>query len=174
MATCYYKTNDPKVLSAYTELVAKKSALVEASTTFAAQFSGDPIFSISTTRNEFAGIQPKNYADFPDKHLWTKPNSSRGGSISPRNSVTGKENKQKLAELKQRYYNERPAAMAPFDMDALFESIGTNWGNLMFSGAKWVKAGDYFYVATSAKLADHMVEILGSEYTQAERNKEDS
>ena len=50
------------------------------------------------------------------------------------------------------------------------QSLGTEWGELLFTGIGYFQGVDgYIYVETGATLAEHMVEILHSEYLAAKK-----
>lgn len=199
MATKYYKTSDEKVLSAIRKLNKEKDELIAKSNILAAKFNAKAMTSTSTTGARFAGIVLNNYHGFSwgrgspireDKILWTAPNSN---NISwPRSSLTKKHFepwvrgmddveksdyiRDKRAQLKdlQSEYNSLSAGINSIRFDDFFESIGTDWGNMMFSGIKWLELDGIVYLATSQDLANVADEILGSEFEAAHTKNRDA
>lgn len=53
------------------------------------------------------------------------------------------------------------------DLAPVLAAMGTDWGNLFFTGIAFFQHDGAIYVSTSAKLAPCMVEILASEYNAA-------
>lgn len=198
MTTKYFKTNNPEILAAHATILAETDKLVEASKAFASQFNAKNIMSTSMTGRSFAGLELNGYYPYlfgndgetrEDKHLWTEPNKH---NISrPRTSLNVKKFKEQfagqdiskeaidekvkaakadLAELNKKY-NEGVSQLSKVDFEPFFNSFGTNWGDLMFSGLKWFELDGYVYFATGADFRDRMTEILGSEFEAADSAK---
>lgn len=193
----YYKTNCEKVLSAISQMNQEKDNLVKKIDKIASHFNARAMTSTSTTGVRFGGLVLNNYQGYSweknqpireDKILWTSPNSN---NISwPRKSLTkshfkdlirnmsdeeaGELMKKKRSELKvlQDEYNEMTKGIDSISFDRFFESIGTDWGNLMFSGLNWFEFGGFVYLASGMDLSSNAIEILGSEFESAsDKNK---
>ncbi|CAM0093722.1 hypothetical protein VPHK45_0048 [Vibrio phage K45] len=186
MAKKYFKTNDPLVVAAHSELVADSERLVENCKKFAAQFGGVNLMSTSMTGRSFSGLVMDDWRLREDNHLWTVPDSHN--ATRPRSTISVKNFKQKLSlkglsadeikvelkkakadlvELTSKYYDNRED-MEPVSFDPFFKSFGTDWGNLMFSGLRWFPHDGHIYFETGADFRDRMTEILGSEFEAAE------
>ena len=189
----YYKTNCKKVLGATSDMNQKKDELVNEANKVAANFNAKAMTSTSTDGVRFGGLVLNNYhggfwgSDEPirsDKLLWTAPNSN---SVSwPRTSLTKKHfeslirgmddqsakelMKAKRLELKllQDEYAEMTKGVESVSFDSFFESIGTDWGNLMFSGLNWFECDGFVYLASGMDLSSSATEILGSEFELAQ------
>lgn len=200
MAKKYYKTDNPEVLSAYEQMQTDSKKLSEDSQAFAVQFNAKNMMSTQMTGRRFGGLVLNDYhADIfnesapvrEDKHLWTSPNNNQ---ISrPRSSLDVKKFKTELlskgvtdqdvvktkvkeakAELEtlQEEYRKGVSKLEDVSFDPFFETLGTNWGNLMFSGLKWFKHDGFMYFETGENFGDRMTEILGSEFETAEEAAE--
>ncbi|WHM52765.1 hypothetical protein vBVpaS1601_72 [Vibrio phage vB_VpaS_1601] len=177
MATKYYKTNKPEILAQVQRINNERDALKEAADKVAEQFDAKAMTRTSMHGASFGGLVLNNYEnvdlfkgrtspDREDKHLWTKPD--RNNISRPRSSITGKENKAALKELTERY-NAAVASIPKVDFEPFFESLGTNWGNLAFSGLNWFEQDGFIYFVSSQDFSEVATEILGSEYETAER-----
>ncbi|AUR92684.1 coil containing protein [Vibrio phage 1.175.O._10N.261.55.B3] len=78
--------------------------------------------------------------------------------------------KSKRLELKslQDEYSEMTNGVENISFDDFFESIGTDWGNLMFSGLNWFECDGFVYLASGMDLSSNATEILGSEFEAAQ------
>ncbi len=57
------------------------------------------------------------------------------------------------------------------EADPLYESMGMNWGELLFGGGFTMFAHNgAIYLRTGAKVGPMMTEILGSEFSAAEQS----
>lgn len=188
----YYKTNCEKVLSAISQMNQEKDNLVKNIDKIADHFNARAMTSTSTNGVRFGGLVLNNYQGYSweksqpirdDKILWTVPNANK---ISwPRTSLTKKHfeslirdmddqeakelMKTKRLELKslQDKYSEMTKGIESISFDSFFESIGTDWGNLMFSGLNWFECDGYVYLASGMDLSSSAIEILGSEFESA-------
>ncbi len=189
----YYKTNCGKVLKAISQMNQQKDELVIKIDKIAAHFNARAMTSTSTTGVRFGGLVLNNYQGYSweksqpireDKILWTAPNTN---NISwPRASLTNKHFeplirgmddqtakeliKSKRLELKslQDEYSEMTKGVENISFDSFFESIGTDWGNLMFSGLNWFECDGFVYLASGMDLSSNATEILGSEFEAAQ------
>lgn len=186
MVKKYFKTSDPKVVIAHNRMVKDSEALAAACKKFAAQFGAANMMATTMTGRSFGGVHFDNFHLKEDKHLWTKPDSN--GISRPRSAINVnafkaqfkykdvsdeevkaklKQAKADLAALNTKYYEGR-VGMEPVSFDDFFKSFGTDWGNLMFSGLRWLPHDGFMYFETGADFSDRMTEILGSEFEAAE------
>lgn len=160
----YYKTTHPDVLAAVAAVRLGTSELADAGKAFADEFGGEPVFLRSIHGTSFAGVR---FHPLKPRAAWTVPNKS--GVQSPRAKLAKQDpNEHEKAEHKRvraRWKDAFPKQEV--SMDALYEAIGTDWGDLLFNGVGWIDRDDCFYFATKAQLNDRMTEILGSEYEAA-------
>ncbi|WP_421180390.1 hypothetical protein [Aeromonas enteropelogenes] len=165
MSTCYYKTIDAGVLAAHANFEAAKNALFEKANALGKEFNGTPKFSSDVNRFKCAHLVLNNYYQREDKDLWTKPDK-HSLSAPRRGKVKGKTKEQEA--LRERYWEMFPE---PVNTNPLYESMGLNWGDLLFGGGFTMFAHDgAIYLRTGAEVGPMMTEILGSEFEAAERN----
>jgi hypothetical protein len=164
MSTTFYKTNDAAALAAmaiYDEHVAE---VRKAGAEFAAHYGGTLL-----ARADLHGYSIAGLCFHPEKNdpLWTKPDPKSAGMQRPRTSIKSatKEQRAELAELLAGWQARFPIAKA--DLEPVLTAMGTDWGNLFFCGFAMFQHNGCIYVATGAKLAPVMQEILGSEYNAA-------
>ncbi|MFQ2052071.1 hypothetical protein ACK335_03280 [Aeromonas veronii] len=163
--TSFYKTTDAKVLAAHAAFEAAKSALIEKANILGKEFDGKPKFSSDVHQFKCAHLVLNNYSQREDKDLWTKPDQHYL-SAPRRGKVKGKAKEQK--ELQDRYWDMFPESV---DANPLYESMGLNWGELLFGGGFTMFAHDgAIYLRTGAKVGPMMTEILGSEFNSAEQS----
>lgn len=167
----YYKTSNTDAIAAYHKFKADCDDLVRRAKAFAEMFEGTPLYSQSHSSFSLAGFKFKAIKPQP---LWTKPDR-QSGIQRPRNSIVGKDLKPLLADLRKEWsaaeavHNIHDHAGCTVSRDPLWKSIGTHWGDLMFNGIALFVFSGFLYVKTSAKLDDHLIEILGSEYDTASK-----
>lgn len=161
--TSFYKTTDASVLAAHANFEAAKDALIEKANALGKEFDGKPKFSSDVNRFKCAHLVLNNYCLREDKDLWTKPDK-HNLSAPRRGKVKGKTKEQK--ELLERYWEMFPESV---ETNPLYESMGLNWGDLLFGGGLTMFAHDgAIYLRTGAKVGPMMTEILGSEFNAAE------
>lgn len=193
MVQKYYKTDCKNVVSAIEELNKAEGLLTSKINGIANHFNARAMTSTSANGVRFGGLNLNNYHGFSweskdpareDKILWTSPNSN---NISwPRSNLTKahfkdyirgmSEDESKLFiktkrdELKnlQETYNKMTKDIKSISFDGFFESIGTDWGNLMFSGLNWFEFEGFVYLASGIDLSSNSVEILGSEFESSQ------
>ncbi len=164
----YFKTNHPEVIAAFNENSQRRKALADRADQFAIEFGGEAIFLKSGGVDTwFGGLK---FAPPKPSDLWRKPDAH--GCQHPRTSLAKgtKEERKQLKELNDLYtartnhfnLNERVSR------DDFLKSIGTHWGQVMFSGMSYFLHDGFIYVDTTAKLNDKVTEILGSEFNAAE------
>lgn len=172
----YYKTNDAAVLAAWKEYVESADRLEVLGQSFASRFPGaKALFSTSVlSGRSFYGL---TFTPPMPQPLWTQPDPKTGYSQFPRRSLPpgtkGDERKAlkaALEQLKEEYKQHKPTEKA--DLEPFLKAMGLGGGALFFSGYKQVIKDDCVYVSTSAKPSAVMVEILGSEFEEAEKQTE--
>lgn len=172
MTTRYFKIENESALAAWDAEQKEKNALYESTKPLADRFGGKPLFSTTHDSYGFAGLRFFGEPENPE--LWTKPQSQNGNTQRPRTSLrkATKEQRQQLAKLQKEWDALYPKNNR-VDRDPLYKSIGTHWGQLVFSGLTIFRRGDCIYAATSAALeVDGLSEITGSEFDQAMNNVE--
>lgn len=165
MSDAFYKTSAPNVLGAMATYEADGKSVAAAGTAFAEHFGGRLLTSSTVHGREIAGLCFRPAKDDP---LWTKPDAERAGMQRPRGSLRKgtKEDRTALANLQADWKARFPAVKS--DLAPVLAAMGTDWGALFFSSFAMFQLDDgVVYVATSAKLALCMVEILASEYNAA-------
>jgi sulfite reductase alpha subunit-like flavoprotein len=105
-------------------------------TAFAEHFDAKPAFVFSATGHAFGDLILNNPHTRPDAEFWTKPNSTRGNTSWIRQRVKGKENMNKLRELRAEYEKLKPEC-TDVSLDELYNTIGISWGDVVFSGIEW-------------------------------------
>lgn len=163
----YWKFTSAESLAAWDEMVRQEEELKKQGSTFAALFGGNPAYQKTMCDWRFYGVLFFGRA-YGHEDLWTKGTSKNGGARQPRVKVPAALKRESEA-LWQLWNDQRPHITA--DREAFYESIGLDWGNLMFCGFASFRYGDVIYVETRAtpKPEAGGVEILGSEYAAAER-----
>lgn len=161
--TSFYKTNDAGVLAAHAAFEAAKNTLIEKANELGKEFDGKPKFSSDVNRFKCAHLVLNNYHQREDKDLWTKPDQHHLSSPR-RGKVKGKVKEQKV--LLDRYWEIFPPAV---DKGSLYDSMGLDWGELLFGGFTMFSHDGAIYLRTGAKVGPMMNEILGSEFNAAEQ-----
>lgn len=167
MTTRYFKIENESALAAWDAEQKEIEALFESVKPLVDRFGGMALYSNSADSYGFAGLSFLGEPENPE--LWTKPQSQNGNTQRPRTSLrkATKEQRQQLAEL-QKEWDALYPKNSRVDRDPLYKSIGTHWGQLLFSGLTIFRRGDCIYAATSAALeVDGLSEITGSEFNQA-------
>jgi hypothetical protein len=171
MSLRYYKTIEGSAANAAYLVVKQQSEIMkQQAKQFAELFDGEPLFSTSMTGREFAGIQLNNFENRPDNHLWTKPTSQNGGVSRPRAKPLCAAHKKEQEALNNRYMQNTPA-IKEASFKPLFESLGSDWGQMLFCGISFFEHERILYISTKAELAN-CTEILASEYLAADIARE--
>lgn len=164
MSNVYYKTSAPEVLAALAAYSTEAQRVRALGQVFAAKFGGTLLSRHDAHGYEVGGLrfEPRNTSP-----LWTVPDAKNAGAQRPRASLAKAEpdQREELKQLLADWIANFPKDRA--DYASVLEAIGTDWGNLLFCGISAFEVDGAFYVATSAKLNDRMVEILGSEFDAA-------
>ena len=160
-----YKTNHPKVIEAFNEYYRQCVALGEGAKQFAKRFGTDEYLVFGSVHEyRFGGLK---FSPPMDRRFWSVP-EKKNGTQYPRKNVTGmtQEEKEVHKTLRSGWDEHYPRMKA--ETEPVYQAIGTSWSNLLFgAGMKLFLHDGYLYVKTGAKLADYMVEILGSEFDAA-------
>lgn len=159
----YYKTNHPTVIQAMADFRASRDELIAKSKVFADAWGGKPVILRDMHCVWLAGL---TFSPRKDKPMWTCPDRQHSVQ-APRKACLPKDQKEQGLAVYKKWHEEFPTDR--ISLKFIYESFGTDWGNLLFAGIGYFEGVDGFvYVETSAKLADHMAEILGSEYQAAQ------
>lgn len=168
MNALYYKSINDEPAKALAEYEQAKKAYGKLFEQLTNHFNATAIFHFSNHGMTFYGISFNDYESVQDKELWTKPDHKSKGACRIRSSVRGKGNAQKLKALKETYDSLLPKNAEPPSRYPFYDSIGTNWGDILFSGLKWFVHEGSVYIATGLKLTKNVTEITGSEFSDAE------
>ena len=165
MTRAYYKTNAAEVLAALHLHNEESRAVQAAGKLFADHFGGTLLTQAGIHSYRVAGLafEPKR-----DGRLWTLADPKMANMQRPRASITGAtlEEKAALAVLKADWKARFPMQESSFA--PVMAAMGTDWGVCAFNGGFALFEHDGFvYVATGAKLAACMIEIMASEYSAA-------
>lgn len=165
----YYKSNAPVVLKAWNDMILANAAMWVNIRDFAHKYGAcTPIVSKSISCFRFGGLRfnPKQ-----DTRFWTKPGKTCG-TQRPRMKIKGDADERCAQKALLQAWNENHPTRK-VDLEPLYRSFGTSWGDLFFCGIGYFEGNDGFvYVATDAKLAPHMIEVLHSEYLAARKASE--
>lgn len=161
----YWKFTRAEALAAWDDMERQEDDLREKSKAFAELFGGEPVYQRTINDIRFYGVR---FHKVINVALWTKATSKNGFAQQPKVKVPA-ELKRESEALWQQWNEHRPSIKV--DRDPMFEEIGFDWGNLMFSGFAMFRQGDVIYVETGStpKPEAGGVEILGSEYSAAQR-----
>ena len=165
MARAYYKTDDLAVLAALKKHNDECGVIRDAGKAFARHFGGHLLVNNSIHGYRIAGLvfDPRK-----DGRLWTLADQKAGGEQHPRMNITKAtpDEKVALATLKADWKARFPTENS--DFSPVMKAMGTDWGNCAFNGGfAMFEHAHFVYATASVKLADCMVEILGSEYAAA-------
>lgn len=163
----YWKFTSAEALAAWDDMEKQEAELRKKGKEFAALFGAEPVFQRTINEVRFYGVR---FDVIVHVHhaLWTKATSKNGFAQMPKVKVPA-DLKWKSETLWEQWNDHRPSIKV--NRDAMFESIGYDWGNLLFAGFEIFRHADVIYVQTKAtpKPEAGGVEILGSEYAAAQR-----
>lgn len=167
----YWTFTSKEALAAWDEMERQEAVLKEQGASFAALFSGKPVYQKTVCDWRFYGVRFDSAKVYGGIELWTKPTSKNGYAQQPRVKVPASMKRESEA-LWQLWNEHRPSMKV--NRDAFFEAIGFDWGTLLFSGFGMFRHGDVIYAETGAtpKAEAGGVEILGSEYGAARKAAE--
>ena len=167
----FYKTSNPTIVAAANKYWADCNALRKRGLALAEFFGGELLVGNSLSGYKIGGLAfnpPK------DERLWTRPDRANAGRQYPRASIKKPTPAEKveLADLQIKYNSHFPTDMVK--IDPMLQAMGTNFGNCFFGTqlSVFMHKGD-MYAKTGAPLNEHMIEILGSEFEAAEKDKDD-
>ncbi|ENM5750401.1 hypothetical protein V4V53_002148 [Vibrio mimicus] len=168
MNAIYYKSTSNEPVNALASYRQQKESYARLFDPLTSHFNAKAIFTYSNHGVSFYSIAFNDYESLEDKDLWTKPDLKSAYACRVRSSVNGKENAKRLKALKEKYNSLIPKDAESPSLHPFYDSIGTNWGELVFSGMKWFEHDGAVYIATSLKLTKNVIEITGSEFSTAE------
>ncbi|HGE6046412.1 TPA: hypothetical protein ACGGS3_000626 [Vibrio cholerae] len=168
MNAIYYKSTSDEPVNALASYREQKESYARLFDPLTNHFNAKAIFTYSHHGVSFYSIAFNDYESLEDKDLWTKPDFRSACACRVRSSVKGKDNSQRLKALKEKYDSLIPKDAESPSLHPFYDSIGTNWGDLVFSGMKWFEYDGAVYIATSLKLTKNVIEITGSEFSTAE------
>lgn len=158
----FYKTNDPAVLDAWNARLAGLRAMQAQGDALAESVGGKAVFTHGLHGARFAGVSLPASAS---RAVWTA--RDKFDAQRPRSRPKpGSSDAEKAAHAKV----AAAWAAAPTDevsMDGLYASIGSSWSDFVFAGFGAFLRDGFVYIETEMQLPQHIVEILGSEYTAA-------
>lgn len=163
----YFKFSSTEALAAWADMERQEQELKAQSESFVALFGGKPVFQKTACDTRFYGVRFIFDGEiYGDHELWTKPASRNGYAQQPRRKVPASLKRESEA-LWQLWNEKRPTLIA--DREAFYQSIGLDWGNLLFSGIEMFLHDGAIYVQTGAtpKAEAGGEEILGSVYNNA-------
>lgn len=169
MTTMYFKTTTDDAAKALEQYEKERKEYGNLFQPLADEFNANPIFTYDIHGMRFYDLAFKDYASVQDKDLWTKPDSKHAYACRIRSSVRGKENIERLKELKERYKNLVPKGIEAPSRYPFYESLGVSWGDFVFAGLKTFVHEGVVYLATSLSLTKNVVEIKGGEFATAEK-----
>lgn len=167
MTRIYYKTNDASALEAVDAYNKEANSIRAEGLKLAEYFGGKLLVNNSVYGFRVAGLQfdpPKSTV------LWTVPDwQTSAGKQRPRKTIAKAtpELKAELKQIQEKYNELFPKREADFNI--VLSALGTDWGELLFSGLSYFLHDGYIYFGCSVKVADHMQEILASEYEAAKK-----
>lgn len=165
MARAYYKTDDSAVLAALKTHNDECQVIRYAGKRFAKHFGGNLLVNNSIHGYRIAGLV---FDPLKDGRFWTFEDQKAGGEQHPRMNIikATPEEKVALATLNADWKAFFPTQKS--DFSPVMAAMGTDWENCAFNGGfAMFEHGGFVYATASVKLADCMVEILGSEYKAA-------
>lgn len=163
----YYKTNNQATLDAWQAYEFEKAAFIEECKAMQNHFGAeDFLISQSISRKSFAGLV---FSDSKDTAIWTRPD--KFGIQKPR-AISSVKNDVRAyhAELIDDYKAWQPKRSP--DYDPVLNTIGLKWSDFFLGGCLEIffEAG-FLYCFTNRPVADHLIEILASEFESAELAK---
>lgn len=166
----YYKTNNANILLTHDEFNTKCTELRKQAIEWATLFNAEPVYQNTAEHLLLYGIRLNNFDSRNDTQYWTNPSpDSKCSRPRTRLKLNHQLFKDELAELTTKYFNMRPK-IDKISREDFLKSMGTSWGNLLFSGFAYFPLNGCIYIATGANLTN-CTEILGSEYELAKNKR---
>lgn len=165
----FFKFTSAEALAGWDKLQADAQELRGAGESFAALFGGKAVFTSDGVRESFAGVKFAGPI-YVSSEIWTKPTSRTGFACWPKSKApAGKSDEHKA--LSDIWNAQRPKMFV--DKAVFYPLLGLDWGTLLFTGITYFRHGDAIYVETPAtpKASAGAIEILGSEFDQAKRER---
>ncbi|WP_423854255.1 hypothetical protein [Acinetobacter guillouiae] len=167
----FYKVINQVALDAYNKLESDRLELRKNAQLFADEYAADPVILQDSDRIWFCGIKFKDNSKV-DREIWTKPERQYGHSwirTKPLKKSLQDEfdaEKTKWDELYSKYFSQ----VKRVDKNSFYSTLGLDGSSFFFSSFKCFEYQGAFYIETSIDLKVG-VEILGSEFSEAERAK---
>ena len=166
----YYKTNHPPAIEGWNQFHDKRIALHNDGKRFAIAMGADAgvvVQNIDTY--DFAGIKFNRRMTDAESACFSRP-SRANGSVNLLNKPRDKQYQEEFTR-----YKNICAEFADLlrnksiDMQIFKEPLGYGWGDLIFHRFQAFEHDGFIYICTCCpKVADFLVEILGSEYRDAQ------
>jgi len=158
--THYYKTNNPRVLAAWSQYCADKEEMFTQAKALAAKHNAQVMYRFDARGTSFAGLRLNDYRRRSDKGAWTIPDRTTGVS---RPRKRGKDVDKALIAS----YAADSAKIHDAKLADVLTALGTNWEDLLFGGGYgFFSTGGALYCHTPCNLAD-ATEIMATEYADA-------
>jgi hypothetical protein len=164
----FFKTNKLEAINAVTEFFQSKTDLHKASDKFAKAFEAKAVVTTSINRVSYAGFVFNNPGKV-NTGVWTKPQPSfhriSNLRVKPLKKEFSEEWKAESEKFKKLWDECFPNGNA-ISKNQIYESVGTDWGNVAFAGFGCFLFDGYVYINTGLSNLE-ATEILGSEYSEA-------
>lgn len=164
--TRYYKTTDPTALALLQERDDAVRTLRAEGEAFRATFGAKHVLTSNSLAEGFR-IRGLEFEPQMPAPLWTKPDARACGAQKPRASLKAgsPEHRAALKELQRDWEVALPKGSVSWK--PVLAALGTDWSASFFSSFSLFEHDGAIYIKTGTKLAEHCVEILGSEYDAA-------
>ncbi|ENV18774.1 hypothetical protein [Acinetobacter guillouiae] len=167
----FYKVINQVALDTYNKLESDRLELRENAQLFADEYEADPVILQDSDSIWFCGIKFQDNSKV-NREIWTKPERQYGHSrirTKPLKKSLQSEfdaEKSKWDELYSQYFSQ----VKRVDKNSFYSTLGLDGSSFFFSSFKCFEYQGAFYIEISIDLKVG-VEILGSEYVEAERAK---
>lgn len=163
----FYKSNDAHLMAALDHHQAEIKVISKKAAEFADKFGAEAICF-----NDARGYRICSLIKFPhgaperSSRVWTKPDEKLNYGQRPKKSVVRAtpEEKAEMARLEE-IWKDFPTDESSYN--PVLSALGINYGDLFFNTFQLFVHAGFAYVGTGAKVCEHMVEILGSEFEAA-------
>lgn len=172
----FFKTNKPEAVNAFNKFNADRAELRVHAEAFTNEYDATAVILGGSTDVYFGGIKFNNNLAV-NREVWRKPDRKFGTSdlrVKPTKKEFQVEFDAEVAKWQQLKIKHFPTGTRIKKCD-FYTTLGFDWGELFFSSFACFEHGGFLYIDTSiSHVAKHSVEILGSEYAeaQAKKNKE--
>lgn len=170
----YYKITDPTVIQAWHAWQAQVAKVWADAQAFADLYPG----STRLVTGDFiqaVHVYGLTFQPRQDTRHWTQPDLKRMGAQFPRRSAripagTPKEEREAIkaehTKIREAFYGRMPKTEAK--SSDLLSAIGLDWGTVFMTGLGYFFANETLYLEWNGEPTVVMVEILGSEYKEAQ------